>query len=509
MSADKKLIDELERQLSALADNGATKELVADIEQILLDNPELQDVYWSWMDVHTVLGVERSAVLGEHREPRDSGLNDQTSARPGRLARNARSRRRTLIVGSSLALATCLMLGLFAFQSPLSLTVDDGVDKLRMACQPGAESAWSIPDITYVSWDGPVFADRSTVHPSASRPRVGSVGLALASGRSADGYVLCLDPGETAEMMLAIDAIAENNCSVIEIDSQGTPLRRVVSFNNFQPDIDPKTRRCGLAGTWVEKNNTDKSQYYLINGIHKRYHPSSRTADRLQSFHLSDMRVILDEPDLVVIGWDDGGLDVSEFHGAIRSDHSFDDLTVVIRLSGPGIQASPPTASHRIRGWTSPRMHAQAIKGPHTEGFERYRFSVQPGEMVVLNVGSEAKVLNSLYLIDEGSEAVLWSVDNAGLQSNHLGAVVVENSGIEKITLAVFGECLPPSDNGEVEMRSEDWTCSELLKVYGQPNCAILGFRDRVRKGEFVDLRVTLMTVSPHLSGLFDERQAK
>lgn len=126
--------------------------------------------------------------------------------------------------------------------------------------------------------------------------------------------------------------------------------------------------------------------------------------------------------------------------------------------------------------------------------------------MAVLNIGSEAKTPNILYLVDEGADAVLWNANNVGLQSNHLGAVVVENSGTEKMTLAVFGESLDSSDNGKVETLFGHWACSELLEVYSQPNCVILGFRDRIRKGEFVDLRVTLMTVSPHLSGLFDER---
>src|SRR5690606_31949567 len=62
---DRKLVVELERLLSELADEGATQQRVERIENLLLDNPELQDHYWSWMDVHVVLGTDRAAILGE------------------------------------------------------------------------------------------------------------------------------------------------------------------------------------------------------------------------------------------------------------------------------------------------------------------------------------------------------------------------------------------------------------------------------------------------------------
>jgi hypothetical protein len=272
---ESKSVAELERLLSELADEGATQQRVERIEGLLLDNPELQDHYWSWMDNHIILGTDRAAILGESRAIHPliavgrQATIQSIDARSISLARKTVSRWLAPLLAISACLLWIALPGNFSW-SHIAGSMQSIVGDTNQS------DTWYIPRITRVSWEGPYFAEHEQVLHSGSTAHVGLVSLGFVNGSPANGYVLRLEPGTSAELMMAADAYAENNLSVTELNATGTPVRRSVSFNNFGTsgnsnfaNLEMRARRYGLIGTWSEFNDTEKPKYYLINGIHK------------------------------------------------------------------------------------------------------------------------------------------------------------------------------------------------------------------------------------------------
>lgn len=499
---DRKLVAELERLLSELADEGATQQRVERIENLLLDNPELQDHYWSWMDVHVVLGTDRAAILGESTtagplsclESVERPLNTPASvaASPAKYS--------YWWLAPALAVAACLAWLLL----PGGVTWQRLVGELHPAmAEAGEPDAWRIPKITRVSWEGPYFAEPDQSHDSQVGAHVGLVSLGYVDNVPANGYVLRLEPGMSAELMMAADAYSENNLSVTELNATGTPIRRSVSFNNFGSGATPpfgtfdvRNRRYGLIGTWSEFNDTGKPKYYLINGIHKSTDPNSATLHAEQEFQLSKMVVTLDEPDLILLGWDDSGIDPTEVSAGVEPDGDYDDISVLIRLSGKGVDVPPTSGDRRVVD-----VSFSAAEPPRTDGEDRYRFTLRPGEIAVLKVASECRKTNSMYFVCEDSGDILWSAQNTKPGTMNLGAVGVQNTSDRNMNLAIFGENERLLENGEVE-----WQGSTMATIHHQPGCSIVGFEDNGPTGDFDDIRLTLLLMSPNRSTSFGDQ---
>lgn len=483
---------ELERLLSELADEGATKERVQKIEDLLINNPELQDHYWKWMDLHVILGVERAGILGDRGATRSLGGKPENGS-PRELRKTTWSSGHQLwMLVSTVAVAACVTWALMTAAQYFRNRDADGPNR-GMRAAAGGEEIWRIPRITRVSWEGPFFADPGQEERSTTGERAGLVSLGLVGGLSANGYILRLEPGTSANLMMAADAYAENNLSVTELDANGTPIRRSVSFNNFGTSSIPQfgnaevmTRRYGQIGTWSEFNDTDRPKYYLLNGIHKSANPDVPAPDSPQEFQLSEMVVMVEEPDIILVGWDDGGVEPTEANSGVLPDGDYDDITVVIRINRPGVEPTRSTPHRRLLA----RPQATTLT-PQSDGSVRYRFALLPGEVAVMKVATEARCSNALYLVDESANEVLWGASNTDSRSTNLGAVTVENRGTEQIHLAIFSEH-SASTGGD----KDDWQCSELAKIHDQPGCVILGFEDTGEDNDFDDMRVTLLSMS-------------
>lgn len=499
---DSKLVAELERLLSEIADEGATQQRVERIESLLLDNPILQDHYWSWMDNHIILGTDRAAILGESKTAYPLIAVGRLATIQNTLAQSTAPARRTMSrwLAPLLAIAACLLW--MILPGNFSWSHLAGV-LFPYANDADQENTWHIPKITRVSWEGPYFVEHDQILNPGSSARVGLVSLGFVNGSPANGYVLRLEPGTSAELMMAADAYAENNLSVTELNATGTPVRRSVSFNNFGTsgtsnivNLQARSRRYGLIGTWSEYNDTNKPKYYLINGIHKSANPDLSPPHPEQEFQLSRMELVLDEPDLKLLGWDDGGIDPDKETAGVEPDGDYDDISVAIRISGKGIQPRPLSNDYCLVTTPGP-----AHQSPRTDGSNRYRFTLLPGEIAILKAASEASRTNSLYLVHEDSDEVLWSVESTRPGTTNLGAVVVQNTSKLNQNYALFGE-----NSSNPLAPAGGWVGSHMATVHTQPGCSILGFEDTdAINGDFDDVRVTFLTISPNQSTPFEK----
>lgn len=501
---DRKLAAELERLLSELADEGATRQRVERIESLLLDKPELQDRYWSWMDNHIILGTDRAAILGDSRASDPLVSVGHTDALRSFVPRaTTHTRRHIHWLAPLLAISACLLWMIL----PGDFSWRDAARQLFpfMADIDGRD-VWHIPKITRVSWEGPYFAKHELDIDARSGADVGLVSLGFVDGLPANGYVLRLEPGTSAELMMAADAYAENNLSVTELSASGTPVRRSVSFNNFGANgltafgNEPnRARRYGLIGTWSEFNDTNKPKYYLINGIHKSLNPDLSPPHPEQEFQLSRMVVALDEPDLILLGWDDSGIEPSEKSDGVEPDGDYDDISVAIRLAGKGIQPKPPNKNFPNRNFRlTAAPHSMALV-PQVADSDRFRFTLEPGEIAVLKIASEARKTNAIYVVREGSDEVIWSAESTPPGTMNLGAVAIQNTSEQDQAFAIFGE----NSAGNRDTASE-WQGSRIATIHTQPGCSILGFEDDAELNEdFDDIRITLLSMSPNRSTPF------
>lgn len=493
----------LERLLSELADEGASRELVEKIEALLIDRPDLQDHYWSWMDIHVALGVERTAILGESETVSQltslAELDNNSEPEAARLSGTQSKSVQPRWFPPALAIAACVALGFLAL--PADWWDSNATLPSSNSASSSMSGTWRIPKITRVSWEGPFFAGPEHADNSASPVRAGLVSLGIVDGPSANGYVLQLEPGASAELLMAADAYAENNLTVTELRPDGTPVLRNVSFNNFGAGMIPPndaqskgTRRFGLIGTWSVYNDSDEPKHYLLNGIHKVDDPDAPDFNSDSEFLLSDMVVLLEEPELVLIGWDDGGVDPDDAIDGVDSDGDYDDITVVIRITGGSDSSPEPAQPKRVYSWPS-----LANETPQSSGCTKHEFSLEPGDVVALKVASHAEFTNSLYLMDVETDEVLWSTRSTRPGTMNLGAVAVHNTSESRMNLAVYCEHSATPPNGKAH-----WKCSDMEIVHEQPSCTILGFEDLSAGDDFDDIKVTMLSVSSNRGNLIE-----
>jgi hypothetical protein len=503
---DSKLAAELERLLSELADEGATQQRVEKIERLLLNNPKLQDHYWSWMDNHIILGTDRAAILGESKAANhliSVGSQQSPAAaiavQPFASEQNSLRRWLTPLLAISACLLWMMLPGNFSLSHIAGLLRPHVIDTDHT-------DSWHIPRITRVSWEGPYFAEHEQRLDSGSKAHVGLVSLGFVNGSPANGYVLRLEPGTSAELMMAADAYAENNLSVTELNASGKPVRRSVSFNNFgsggisaSANHEIRARRYGLIGTWSEFNDSNKPKYYLINGIHKSINPDLSPPHPEQEFQLSRMALVLDEPDLKLLGWDDSGIEPNEVNAGVEPDGDYDDISVAIRISGKGIE--PKFSDKDCRLVATPGLETTT---PRTDGANCYRFTLGPGEIAVLKVASEARKTNSLFVVREGSNEVLWNVASNRPGTVNLGAVAIQNTSYANQNYVIFGE-----NSADPLAPPTGWQNSSVATVHTQPGCSILGFEDDEEEGQdsdFDDIRITFLSISPNQGTPFEKQ---
>lgn len=511
-------IRELELLLAQFVDEGSPPESVKRLHELLLDKPELQACYWKWIDVHVLLGAEGPALLESSGAwgaltatvaSRPESTTEESAA--ALLVASGQSRRaiwnRALAwasIAGAIVIAASFLLGRASSPDPTvaQSTEERAADAGGSAVPRGDEDAaeiegpWRIPQITRVKWTGPYFADSIEHDLVSAEVRPGRVSLQLSSGAAVSGYLLKLGPGEGVDMVVTAEARSENNVSVTELDSTGAPLQRSVTFNNFKDSggIDG-ARGTGLLGTWCASNDTRSPKYYLITGGHQVVDPDALSDLDDVRWRMSSMEIVLEEPDVVILGWDDGGIESFGLGQAIEADQDFDDVSAILRIASRHDRVGSDGRDLRVVG------AAAAVPGrPRTEQSRAYDFTIHPGEVVGIVATSSAGVANNLYLANATTDDLLWSTGSESAQLGNFGGVLVENLSETAIELSLFGEHL----NDRQIDPPPTWICSMVKELYKQRGCTIVGFEDLGEDNDFNDVRVTMVHFSRGRDKLID-----
>ena len=473
---------DLDRLVSAMYDDGASEQDMRRLESLLKEDPALQTRYWQMVSTHVALGV----TVGASRDgdaPISARVDSQRrqTSRPSILRGSFdrfNSPRATRLAAAVVFVAACLgTWNHLRRQAPMDAPQEASNQSLL----------WTVdrmPTITHVSWNGPSFSDEAEQWQPVAAVGAGAVSLQVKQGRSADGYLFCLPPGASVELVATFDATGENCLSVAEITADDRPPVRKATFNNSgvgpRPlDANPaaKNRRYGVLGRWSEYNATSAPRFFLLTGSHKLAAPNPG-----EDWQLSEMTVLLSQDEVIHIGWDDSGPAPAEGE-AYHQDDDFDDLAATLFLSSAGSSAVDENSLHVIG------EDMMAIDQPLPEISDAYRVTLAPGEMALLKVASQASAPNAFFLIDAQTDSVRWATSNRTTRSLNLGAAAVFNrSAFPREFLIVAA-----NQAKSVDKAASPWKESQRKILYEQAGYVILGYEDAKRDEDFNDIRVSLL----------------
>ena len=476
---------ELERLMSDMFDDGASAEGMARLEALLADDPALQQRYWQFVSTHVSLGVATGGALQNDRV--DGAFDSRRGAAsqrpgPGNSGWGGSSTirgywRPLSVTVAAASVLTCVLGWLLVRERAVPRQVDHG---------PSVH--WTVdrmPMVTHVSWDGPSFSQDENQWRPIAAVGTGSIALQVEQGRTADGYLFCLPPGASVELVATFDATGENCLSVAEIGGADRRPVRKATFNNSGVGVRPLhanpgavNRRYGMLGSWSESNATSSPRYFLLTGSHKLAGPPTEA-----DWQLSKMEVLLNQDDVIHLAWDDSGPEPTAGQ-VYRQDDDFDDLAASLFISRPG--------ARRLRsaeGLTVVGSQDDSLQGTLPKYGDPYRFTLAAGEVALLKVSADASAPNAIYLIDAETGEVQWATSNRSNRSMNLGAAAIVNhsSGPRELLLVAGHQA---KVDGNVDNR---WSESTRKELYHQASFVILGYEDARVDNDFNDMRVSLL----------------
>ncbi|MBX3427842.1 MAG: hypothetical protein KF688_19335 [Pirellulales bacterium] len=476
---------ELDRLVSALLDDGPSEQELHRLEELLIDDAELQSRYWQLVSTHVALGV---AIGGDR----------QAAAPPTRAGSMLHWLKPRLWTGGRKAAdrlehraAQPLRIAAAIALVAVGMTLWSRLAGPEHGAAPVAEATTSqhwtvdrVPTITHVSWDGPTFSDDAGLWQPISAIDGGSISLPVKQDREADGYLFCLPPGATVELVATFDATSENCLSVAEITSRGDHAVRKATFTNSGVGPRPlhanpraSNRRYGVLGRWSEINTTPSPRYFLLTGSHK-----NSSEDASHEWQVSEMAVLLQREDVIHIGWED-----APAKSAKVSHEDYDDLAATLFVSYATNPKTPRTGL-RVVG-----SDVGLVEGTPSIDGKPHRIALGPGDAILVKVASEARLENGLFLVDATTGEVEWATSNksASIDSLNLGAAAVFNDSTTPRDVLIVGAHREPC--GEGEDCEAVWKESSRRILYEQTGFDILGFEDSKIDDDYNDIRVSVL----------------
>lgn len=482
MSSSK--FEELEKLVSEMYDDSLSVRDMQRLEELLIDDPVAQLRYKELVDIHIALSVASGgsdmAAPGEVRGT--EGLLLASRSAPASVSTTRDPRPSANLLPWALAAAVALALGLFALQSARNRTLS-GENPTLANVTPGYPA---LPEITHVSWEGPSYqaAPRDAIPTAAVS--AGAISLRLGKGKTADGYVICLHPGMSVDLVSTFDATGENSLSIVELTDGDRPAAKKLTFHNagegpmpLHANPSAKNRRYGVLGHWSEANFGAHPRYFLLTGVHKLAIPTAG-----EDWRMSDMKVLIEHENAVHIGWDDSG--PPPFEGQpYRPDGDYDDLAATLFYTSNAPNEHLASKSLRVLASHDPTP----IKMP--EVFDSaFEFDLPPGSLAMVKAICEARDPNALAIVDCQTKEVLWSGTKQPAEGVYLGTISISNPTqvARKLCLVAVHQVPTATDDA--------WHVSKLQTLYEQPNFVILGFEDSRNDDDFNDLRVNLLLES-------------
>lgn len=512
----------LERLVSSLCDEGATRERLTELEALLLDRPDLQDEYARLMRVDFMLSHEFKLSRVTSNENKRS-LHGVLSAEDGAAyqvgARHANEVSVTTGVGcpkrgallatqatriaATLLFATAASVALWFVAQSSERRIDLRHADLQVAF---GEDGIVIRDFEVLSRLEQL--NRTKQLASVTLPLLTACDAAESSAKnlvtlcsgaawmdySPDhrerGYLLSLPPGVRMDVLIDANASCHNSLSVVELKDAGRMTGRTLSFTN---QVEGATKSleyfADTIGEFSELNDGSDKRFYLITGTHKLIDENDKA-----HWRASDFRVHFEQSDTLVLGWDDSGYRGegpsavadppagAESTIASKADRDFDDMRAVFRFSGPGIH--PPQRDLSF----APQPQAESASAELRD--KAFFLDVRPGEEALLLLSSHASLNNQLQVIDAETRQLIWrhhSADSHLVSAGQQTVYLIRNHGETVQRFALQGKFQSGDDH--------PWEESQYRIVTDSQRTTILGFEDNVlgeKDPDWNDIRVDI-----------------
>jgi hypothetical protein len=472
---------EIERLLSQIADEGATRESLDQLQALLLDRPDLQDHYARVMGLHTLLKFEFD--LSAQRFSPITDVRDAVIVGGQRRSARRRVGRPWMAISAVIAASIAGMLTAgYWLRDWTSAATPIAIRDERYLAAAKIETLALLSDLTHISLSDVTLPARSAVDVGLTLCS-GAVWMERGVGLSERGYMVEVPPGATILVAVDADAGVHNALAVVELDASGRPTGSVMSFKNDKKVGHARVLVGGdLIADWSERNNSPDAKYYLFTGTHK---PQKSTDRR---WHLSDYAVLLSTADMTYLGWDDSGYAAvaNPSGGDYYADKDFDDISAIIQIrradthgrKNSGITYAPPrltesTATNRAYDSTC-------------------AFTVPPGEKALIKVSSSAGWHNEVEIVDRKSMEVIWRQHFVKAVSDYKGAHLIENNSEEVREYFVTSRHKEWSKPGE----KKPWRESSSRLLRDEAPSLVLGFEDGGGDEDFNDVIVHIRRIT-------------
>lgn len=490
---------QLERLLSEAADEGFTPERVAAVEALLRDHPEAMPLYEHWMTLQVTLQTEFSL----------SGSDFPSSgASPDAIAQLADSTSRSATQSGGRFAGKWMAPMLLAASLLVALTTAGILlvrsDSDRRIADAGELASSGASDDSQTSrlrqpWPQLRLASLKATDASPLASISAPVWLERFNTYPARGFVVPVNPGCRIEAYVDASAEGANQLAILEIDELGQPLRQAILFSNDEASGSEAARsgkRFGRLGRWTDENTTSERRYFLLAGLHRLHDaPADRT------WRVSDFAVLIREPHLVHIGWDDSGVHADETWPEVgparpsdyQADYDFDDMSVSIRIIDPSEMPKRSEPAPR----TFPPSHALGELPPESEAV--HPLVVEPGEAVIVRAISGVTSDCRVAVANAETREVLWSLDNRSMAIDARGRFSTSPRARNKDTGAFCIENTTDATHNFVVVArvraqgaaADDWYASEPRVLLEAQDYTIVGFQNGPADGGHQDIWVT------------------
>ncbi len=514
ISSEKK---ETEQLLVSSILGDATAEQINRLNDLLQSDAELRSLAARFLEEETVLrhqfqmlgrvsDYHNGNLLVEVREASNQITSAASRTCAGTSALKTRRAVPFFIVASLLTILACGSLWITRpwgntgsrpiaeehFSWPIKMDPKgDSLTASHSAALPLAASM--LPRVTKVSWAGPQFASHVEGGPLATAIHSGVIPFTSAFGRPAQGNMVHLPPNAQLDLVVAADAEGENALAVIEFNSDGKPTGRRITYSNSAAEVGSATKppsmtKHGPLGIWTERNNSSKSKYYFFTSVHKLL---NRSID--DTWHVSRLLVLLDESNLVHIGWDDSGMiRDNDRDYAHLPDDDFDDLSATIRITKGEEHAGGKAADIRV---LPEYDSAQISENAPSISREQvgFNFSIPAGESLILKATCRAHRPIALTVLDKKTGRLQWSCQHMNPSTPNVGICAIENDSAELQEFQLLGWYkTTATTTGDT---SESWRESFATVRFQQDGFTTLTIDNGLPNPEYNHVKVDIITL--------------
>ncbi|QDU58938.1 hypothetical protein [Aeoliella mucimassa] len=427
--------ERLNQVITEVLDEGLSAERMAELEDLLLDNPELQAYYTDALKLNTLMRYELSGGLHHATplvasEPVDTTTLIQQLVEADAATPQGTSQATSGVTNwksiafwvATLAASLLIAVGVYSVLSPGGSQHAPSDRSLAHAAgeTPGAHGQSSetllvndpqqlatLSRITKTEMITRVMLPGSTTNSrqaSVQRLVGGNAWIDRSPGGRERGYVVELASGYRMDVRVDADAGNQNALGIVELDSRGRMTGDTFSFNNLPTESDTSWRRYGNIGAITLENKRAQSRYFLFAGSHVNLgNPSA-------GWKQSDYKLLHESSDFLVLGWDDSGY-LGEEVDETRRDQDFNDVCAVLHFA-------PFSSTRQTMDSSVFYLPALTANLPTFTGAEPgHPFHVKPGQEVMLLVSDSARIPSSALIVEQDTQSIIWRDDAVGKES--------------------------------------------------------------------------------------------